>query len=83
MITTVTTVVTTVTTVTTITALGLTAAITSAAVVTLMLFLASQEFASAANSRFSQRMVRFAGVGILPLIMAFAVIVVVKIVEAL
>ena len=83
MITTVTTIVTTVTTVTTVTALGFAAAITSAAVVTLMLFLASQELAGAVNSRFSQRVVRFAGVGILPLVMAFAVIVVVKIVEAL
>jgi hypothetical protein len=39
--------------------------------------------ASAGGSAASLRMARFFGIGILPLVMAFAVIVVVKIVEVL
>jgi len=77
------TTVTTVTTVTTIAALGLTAAISIATVVLLMLFLTTKELAGASGSGFSLRIARFASVGILPLVMAFAVIVVIKIVEVL
>lgn len=80
--------VTTVTTVTTVTvmtiaALGITATISIAAFVTLMVFLATRELASVGNSRFSLRIVKFASVGILPLVMAFATIIVVKIAEVL
>ena len=77
------TTVTTVTTVTTIAALGLTTALSVAAVITLMVFLASRELASTGLSRFSWRIARFASVGILPLVIAFAAIVAVKIAEVL
>ncbi len=80
MITTVTTVTTTVTT---ITALGLTAAISVAAVVTLLAFLTTRELASAGRSRLSLRIARFVSVGILPLVIAFAVTVAVQIAKAL
>ncbi len=73
--------ITTVTTVTAIAALGLTAAISVAVVVTLIVFLSTRELASAGHSRFSLRIAKFASVGILPLIMAFAAIVAVKIAE--
>ena len=73
----------TVTTVTTIAALGLTAAISVVAVATLMVFLATRELASTTNSPLSLRIARFASVGILPLVMAFAALVVVKIIEVL
>ncbi len=77
------TTVTTVTTVTTIAALGFTGIISIAAVVLLMLFLTTKELAGATSSGFSLRIAKFASVGILPLVMAFAVIVVLKIVEVL
>ena len=77
------TTVTTVTTVTTIAALGLTGIIGIAAVVLLMLFLTTKELAGASSSGLSLRIAKFVNVGILPLVMAFAVIVVMKIVEVL
>ena len=77
------TTVTTVTTVTTIAALGLTGVISIAAIILLMLFLTTKELAGASNRGFSMRIAKFASVGILPLVMAFAVIVVMKIVEVL
>ncbi len=77
------TTVTTVTTVTTIAALGLTGALSIAAVVLLMLFLTTKELAGASGSGLSLRVAKFASVGILPLVMVFAVIVVMKIVEVL
>jgi len=77
------TTVTTVTTVTTIAALGLTAAISIAAVVLLMLFLTTKELAAASGRGSSLRIAKFVSVGILPLVMAFAVIVAMKIVEVL
>jgi len=70
-----------VTTITTIAALGLTAAVSVAAVITLMVFLASRELATAGQSRLSWRIARFATVGILPLVIAFATIVAVRIIE--
>lgn len=81
MVTTVST--TTVTTVTAIAAMGLTAAIGMAAAVILILFLSTKELASAGSSRFSLRVARFLSIGIMPLAMVFAVIVVVKIIELL
>ena len=77
------TTVSTVTTVTIIAALGLTVAISLAAIVALMVFLATRELATAGYSRFSLRIARFASVAILPLVMAFAVIVAVRIAEIL
>jgi hypothetical protein len=72
-----------ITTVTTVTTLGLSAIISMAMVVSLMVFLATRELAGASRSRFSLRVVRFASVGILHLFMAFATIVTIKIVELL
>ncbi len=77
------TTVTTVTTVTTIAALGLTGVISIAAVALLMLFLTTKELAGASSRGFSLRIAKFVGVGILPLVMVFAVVVVMKIVEVL
>ena len=77
------TTVATVTTVTTIAALGLTGAISIAAVVLLMLFLTTKELAGASGRGSSLRIAKFASVGILPLVMAFTVIVAMKIVEVL
>ena len=77
------TTVTTVTTITTIAALGITAAISAAAVATLIAFLTTRELASTSNSHFPLRIAKFASVGILPLVIAFAVIVSVKIAEML
>ena len=77
------TTVTTVTTVTTIAAMGLTAALSIAAIITLIVFLATRELASAGHSHRFSRMAKFVSVGILPLIMAFAAIVVVDIAKIL
>jgi hypothetical protein len=77
------TTVTTVTTVTTIAALGFTATISIAAAVLLGLFLVTKEVAKAGNSVLSLRIARFVSVGILPLVIAFVVIVSLKIVELL
>lgn len=74
MITTVTT-----TTTTTVMATGLTAAISIAAVASLIIFLTVRELVSASDSITATRIARFFGIGILPLAMTFAVIVVVKI----
>jgi len=75
--------ITTVTTVTTIPALGLTSAISIAAVVLLMLFLTTKELAGASGAGLSLRVAKFVSVGILPLVMVFAVIAAMKIVEVL
>lgn len=71
------------TTVVSISTLGLTAAVSVAAVVALIAFLTTKEIASTGNSSFSLRLAKFATVGILPLVMAFAVIVAIKIAEIL
>ncbi len=73
--------ITTVTTVTTVAAMGLTAAISIAAIIGLIFFLATKELANAGRSGTSLRVARFLSIGILPLVMAFAIILVVKIVE--
>tara|TARA_B100001971_G_C17747763_1_gene313903 strand:+ start:226 stop:474 length:249 start_codon:yes stop_codon:yes gene_type:complete len=79
MVTTVST--TTVTTVTTIAAMGLTAVLSMSAAIILMLFLSTKELASVGISGFSMRVARYLSIGIVPLAMVFAVIVVVKIIE--
>ena len=81
MISTVTT--STITTVSTIAALGLTATISVVAVATLIVFLITKQLVGASPSLPSQLIAKFLTIGILPLIMAFAVIVAVKIAEVL
>jgi len=61
--------------------LGLTALIGIVAVVSLIAFLIAKELASAGGSGTSLRIARFLGVGFVPLIMAFAIIVAVRIAE--
>lgn len=73
--------ITTVTIVTTITAMNLTATLSIAAVVILIGLLITKELASTSDS--APRIARFVDVGIIPLIMAFFVIVGVKIAELL
>ncbi len=73
--------ITTVTTVTTVTVLGISAVMSVAAVITLIVFLTTRELAGASNHAQPLRVARFVSVGILPLIIAFAVIVIVKIIE--
>ena len=75
--------ITTVTTssVTMIAAMGLIATISVAAAVALIALLTTKELASASRSPSSRRTARFLNVGILPMVMAFAVIVAVKIAE--
>ena len=75
--------ITTVTTVTTIAAMGLTAAISIVAIVSLIVFLTSKELAAANRSGTFLRIAKFVNVAILPLVMAFAVIVAVKIASIL
>ena len=79
MITTVTT--TMMLTVTTITAMGLTAAISIAAIVSLISLLTTRELANANGSGTSLRIAKFVSVGIVPLVIAFAIIVALKIAE--
>ena len=79
MISTVTT--STVTTVTTVAAMGLTATLSIAAVVSLIFFLTVRELASTSGSGTSLRIARSFSIGIVPLVMAFAVTIAVKIFE--
>lgn len=78
MITTITT-----TTVTTVAAMGLAAGITIAAVICLILFLATKELAGASGTTSSRRVAKFLDVSIIPLAIVFAVVVTIKIVELL
>lgn len=73
----------TITSGTTIAALGVTAAISIAAVIALIALLTARELASARNSSLPLRIAKFASVGIVPLLLAFAVIVIVRILEIL
>lgn len=81
MISTVTT--STITTVTTIAALGLTAAIGTAAMVVLIAFVTTKELAGAGWSTGLQLMGKALIVPIVPLVMVFAAIVAVKVAEVL
>lgn len=63
--------------------MGLVVSIGVVAAVTLMVFLISKELASASLSPSYQLTARFLNVGILPMVMAFAVVVAVKIAEVL
>ena len=70
----------TVTTVTMIASMGLTAAISMAATAILIMFLSTRELAGAGKSDVSMRVARFLTIGIVPLVMVFAVIVAVRII---
>ena len=63
--------------------MGFTAAISMATVVILIAFLASKELARASHSGAFLRVAKFANVALLPLVMAFAVIVAVNIASIL
>ena len=75
------TTITTVTTVTTVTVLGIGTAVSIAAAIALIAFLATRELAGAVVSGASTRIAKLATIGILPLLMAFAVIVTVRLFE--
>lgn len=79
MITTVTTTVTT----TTVMAMNLAAVISTVSVLGLIFFLTARELISARSSIIGSRIARFFSIGILPLAMTFAVIVVVRIAEVM
>lgn len=81
MITTVTT--STVTTVTMIAAMGLTATITVAALVTLIAFLTTKEVSGAVHSSARVRIARFVNVGIVPLAIVFVCLLVVAILQVM
>ena len=75
--------ITTVTTVTTTIPEEIIAALSIACVATLILFLTIKELASARRSDTYTRIARFVNIGILPLVLVFAVTVAVKIIEVL
>ena len=77
MISTVTT--STVTTISAVTGMGLTTVIAVIVIVALMVLLTSRELATTINSTSSQHVARFSSIGILPLLMIFAVTVSMKI----
>jgi hypothetical protein len=74
---------TTVAAVTTIVAMGLAATVSIATVGVLIFFLTTKELATAKVSGFSSRLGRFLSIGAVPLLMAFAVIMIVKIIQVL
>ncbi len=81
MITTVTT--STITSITTVTAMGFGMALGLVAVLALIAFLCARELAVVTDNRAYRLLVKSLNVGIVPLAVAFAVIVVVRIVEIL
>ncbi|MCJ7769147.1 MAG: hypothetical protein MUO92_01535 [Dehalococcoidales bacterium] len=81
MITTVST--TTVTTVTAIAAMGLTATLSLAATILLIFFLSTRELAAAKGSGTTLRISRFLSIGIVPLLLTFAVIIIIQIIQIL
>ena len=77
------TTVTTVTSITSVAAMGFTSVVSVAAVVVLILLLGTKELTGASGSLFCRLSSRFLNVGIIPLVMAFTVIVVARIFEIL
>ena len=75
------TTISTISTVTTIAALGMATAISIAAIVTLITFLATKELISVRADGSCQRISRFLSVGITPLLMVFAMVVILAIAE--
>ena len=81
MITTVST--TTVTTVAAIAAMGLTATLSLVATILLIFFLSTRELAAAKGSGTTLRISRFLSIGIVPLLITFAVITIIQIIQIL
>ena len=81
MITTVST--TTVTTVTAIAAMGLTATLSIAATILLVFFLSTKELVAAKGTGTTLLISRFLSIGVIPLLMTFAVITILQIVQIL
>ncbi|MFC1866169.1 hypothetical protein ACFLYB_05615 [Chloroflexota bacterium] len=81
MITTVST--TTVTTVTAIAAMGLTATLSIAATILLIFMLSTKELMSAKGTGSALRVSRYLTIGIVPLLMTFAVVTIIQIVQIL
>lgn len=77
------TTVTTVTTVTAVAGLGISAVVSIIATISLLVFLTTRELAGASSSRTPIKIARYASIGILPLIAAFAAIVISRIIELL
>lgn len=73
----------TTTTVTTVTAMGLTAALGVMATLALIAFLVFKEVSSASTSEHAIRWGRVLNIGIAPLLVAFAVIVAVKVTQVM
>ena len=81
MVTTVST--TTVTTVTAIAAMGLTAALSIGATILLIFFLSTKELVAARGTGTAIRISRFLSIGIVPLLITFAVITIIQIAQIL
>lgn len=75
--------VSTVSTVSTVAVMGLTAALSTMAAVVLILFLVARESIVVSNAPRLKLVARFLSVGIIPLLMAFATIAVLKMLEVL
>lgn len=75
------TTISTISTVTTVAALGMVAVLSIAAIITLIVFLATKELVSARTDGSSQRIGRFLNVGIAPLLMVFAMVVILAVAE--
>lgn len=73
--------ITTVTTVTTVAAMGLTSAMSIAAIVVLILLLITKEVTGASQSHICQLVTKLLNVSIVPLVMAFAIVLAVRIFE--
>jgi hypothetical protein len=81
MITTVST--TTVTTVTAMATMGLAATLSLAATILLIFFLSTKELVAAKGSVATMRISRFLSIGIVPLIVTFAIITIIQIIQIL
>ncbi len=75
------TTITTITTVTIVTTLGISVFITVAATITLIILLTSKELAGTSSTRLIERCVRYASMGILPLVIVFGITVIIKVLE--
>ena len=73
----------TTTTVTTITSIATAGSLAVVGIVMLLALLVQKELASASESRFSRVLVRIVNVAIVPLLLGFVYIVVMKVIEAL
>jgi hypothetical protein len=69
--------------VSTVAAMGLTAALSGMAIAALIFFLVTKELAGAGNSGKSIRIARYSSIAIVPLLVVFAVIMAVQVVQIL